>query len=104
MSQEALSRVLEAEARAEAIREQAAVDARARVDACEKACIRIRDEALAAEARALREREATVRARAEALIAQSREEAVADIESLRDESTDKMREAIKHIEWELCDI
>ncbi len=104
MSQQAISHVLAAESRATEIREQATADARARIDACERACIRIRDEAIIAEAKALREREATVRARADALIAQSRDEAAADTDALRTEASDKMREAIKHIEWELCDI
>ena len=46
----------------------------------------------------------TVRERAVTLIMQSREEAEADIEVMREGAREKMREAVKHIEWELTDI
>jgi hypothetical protein len=46
----------------------------------------------------------TVRERAVSLIMQSREEADADIETMRESARAKMREAVKHIEWELTDI
>ncbi len=104
LSKDAISRVLRAEAEANAIRERAAADARARVDACEKACIRAHDEAIAAHRDSLRAREASVKERADALIEQSRGEAGADIDVIRAAASDKMREAVKHIEWELCDI
>jgi hypothetical protein len=52
----------------------------------------------------MKARREMVRERSETLITQSREEAEADIETIRETSAEKMREAVKHIEWELCDI
>ena len=45
-----------------------------------------------------------VRERAVTLIVRSREEATADIEAMQTAAAEKMREAVKHIEWELTDI
>ena len=45
-----------------------------------------------------------VRDRNGEFIVQSREEAAADIEAMKIAARDKMREAVKHIEWELTDI
>jgi uncharacterized protein YdhG (YjbR/CyaY superfamily) len=52
----------------------------------------------------MKARQVMIGERAEALISQSREEAGADIEAIRAAAKEKMREAVKHIEWELCDI
>ena len=104
LSQKAIAKVLEAEREADAIRENAAATARAKRESHEAAEARRRDEALTAERAAIRAREGDVRARAEALIARSREEAGADIEAMREAADAKMREAVKHIEWELTDI
>ena len=104
LSKEAISKVLVAEAEANAIRERAESEARARVEACEKACAEEQAAKLDAAADELDARLDTVRERAVALIMQSREEAEADIEVMREGAREKMREAVKHIEWELTDI
>ena len=104
LSKEAISKVLTAEAEANAIRERAESDARARVEACEQACAEEQAAALEAAAAELDARLDTVRERAVTLIMQSREEADADIEVMRETAREKMREAVKHIEWELTDI
>ncbi len=104
MSKEAISKVRDAEREAEALRERATAEARARMDACEQTCIREKESRLAATAAELKAREATVKSRAEALIERSREEAGGDIDAMREAAEAKMREAIKHIEWEFCDL
>ncbi len=104
LSKEAISRVLEAEAEANAIRERARAEAREKVSACETACARENEEVVARTAADMKARREMVRERSEALITQSREEVEADIETIRATSAEKMREAVKHIEWELCDI
>ena len=104
LSKEAISKVLTAEAEANAIRERAESEARARVEACEKACAEEQDAKLETAADELDARLDTVRERAVTLIMQSREEAEADIEVMREGAREKMREAVKHIEWELTDI
>lgn len=104
MSKEAIDKVLEAEETARTIRERAEVTAREQVAACERdarAAAAKEREALVAD---LKARHKAVSTRADALIAQSREEAGSDIEALRAAAEQKMREAVKHIEWELCDI
>ena len=97
MSQKAIAKVLEAEREADAIRENAAATARAKRETVEAEEMRRRDETVAAERSATRARETEVRARAEALIARSREEAGADIETMRLAAEEKMREAVKQI-------
>ncbi len=104
LSKEAITRVLSAEAEANAIRERARTEAAERIAACEVAVAAASADAVARTVSELKSREASVRTRAEALILQSREEAEGDIEALRAVAQDKMREAVKHIEWELCDI
>ncbi|MBQ9151442.1 MAG: hypothetical protein IJX72_04265 [Clostridia bacterium] len=104
MSKEAISRVLRAEAEANALRDRAREDARERVGACQQTCEQEAEAAKAKTVAELKARQDAVRERADALIAQSREEAGADIEALRTAASEKMREAVKHIEWELCDI
>lgn len=104
LSKEAISKVLSAEAEAGAIRERAESDARAMVEACERACAEEQTAALEAASDGLDARLDMVRERAVTLIVQSREEADTDIEALKASSREKMREAVKHIEWELTDI
>ena len=104
MSREAISRVLGAESEANAIRDRAQIEARERVSACEASCAQENAAAIARVAEELKARRDMVRDRSEALISQSREEADSDIVSIRAASAEKMREAVKHIEWELCDI
>ena len=104
LSKEAISQVLAAEAKANAIRENAAAEARARVEACERECAESETRQLEETRAQLARRRDAVQARAEALILQSREEAEGDIEALREAAREKMREAVKHIEWELTDI
>ena len=104
LSKEAISKVLSAEAEAGAIRERAESDARAMVEACERACAEEQTAALEAASDGLDARLDMVRERAVTLIVQSREEADADIEALKASSREKLREAVKHIEWELTDI
>ena len=104
LSKEAVSKVLAAEAEASAIRERAEADARAMVEACEKACAEEQTAALDAASDGLDARLEMVRKRAVTLIVQSREEANADIEAMQTTARDRMREAVKHIEWELTDI
>lgn len=104
LSKEAISKVLSAEAEAGAIRERAESDARAMVEACEKACAEEQTAALEAASDGLDARLDMVRERAVTLIVQSREEADVDIEALKASSREKLREAVKHIEWELTDI
>ncbi len=104
LSKEAISRVLRAEAEANALRERARDDARERVSACEQACAKEAAEITAKTVAELKARRDTVQERANALITQSREEAGADIEAIQEAASEKMREAVKHIEWELCDI
>ena len=104
MSKEAISRVLAAETEADAIRARAQTEARERVSACETAEAAASADAIAKTTAELKARGSKIRERADALIAQSREEASTDIETLRAAAKDKMREAVKHIEWELCDV
>ncbi len=104
LSKEAISKVLSAEAEAGAIRERAESDARAMVEACERACAEEQTAALEAASDGLDARLDMVRERAVTLIVQSREEADVDIEALKASSREKLREAVKHIEWELTDI
>ena len=104
LSQKAILKVMEAEREADAIREKAAATARTKRESCEATESRRREQTLAAERAAIRAREGDVRSRAEALIARSREEADTDIEILRNAADEKMREAVKHIEWKVCDI
>ena len=104
LSKEAVSRVLGAEAEANAIRERAQAEARRRVSDCEAACAKENAEALARAAEEMKARREMVRGRSEELITQSREEANADIEVIQVAAQEKLREAVKHIEWELCDI
>ena len=104
LSKEAVSKVLAAETEASAIREQAEADARAMVEACEKACAEEQTAALDAASDGLDARLDMVRERAVNLIVQSREEADADIDAMKTTAREKMREAVKHIEWELTDI
>ena len=104
MSKEAISRVLAAETEADAIRARAQAEARERVSACETAEATASADAIAQTTVELKARGSKIRERADALIAQSREEASTDIETLRAAAKDKMREAVKHIEWELCDV
>ena len=104
LSKEAISKVLYAEAEADAIRARAEAEARARVEACERACAEEQTAALEAAGDELDARLDTVRERAVALIMQSREEAEGDVETMRAAAREKMREAVKHIEWELTDI
>ena len=104
LSKEAISRVLSAETEADAIRERAQTEARERVAACEAAEAAASADAIARTTAELKARQAKIRERSDALITQSREEAGADIEVLQAAAKEKMREAVKHIEWELCDI
>ena len=104
MSKEAISRVLSAEAEANAIRERAQNEAREMVSTCEATCAKKAADELSRVAAEMKERQVMIGERAEALISQSREEAGADIEAIRAAAKEKMREAVKHIEWELCDI
>ena len=104
MSKEAIARGLAAEAEANAIRERAVSEAAARVEACERDCAEEEARRIQDTKDQLARRRAAVSERAEALILQSREEAEADIEEMRAAAHEKMREAVKHIEWELTDI
>ena len=104
LSKEAISRVLTAEAQANAIREKAEEQARARVEAAEVSCAEAQTAALDKASDELDARLDMVRERAVALIMQSREEAETDIEGLKGAAREKMREAVKHIEWELCNV
>jgi hypothetical protein len=104
LSKEAISQVLAAEAKANAIRENAAAEARARVEACERECAESEARQLEETKAQLTRRRDAVQERAEALILQSREEADGDIEALKSTARERMREAVKHIEWELTDI
>lgn len=104
MSKEAISRVLAAEAQANEIRAKAEAEARARVEAAEISCAERKNAELEQTADELDARLDTVRERAVTLIMRSREEAETDIESLKTAARERMREAVKHIEWELCDV
>lgn len=104
LSKEAISRVLSAEAEANAIRERAQTEARERIAACEATCAKESAATIARVSDDMKARQSMVKSRAETLITQSREEAGADIEALQTAAGEKMREAVKHIEWELCDI
>ena len=104
LSKEAIARVLAAETEANAIRERAVSEAAARVEACERACAEKEARQILETKDQLARRRALVSERADALIIQSREEAEADIEEMRAAAREKMREAVKHIEWELTDI
>ena len=96
--------MLAAEEEANAIRERARAEARRRIEACEAACRRENAEAVERTARDMKARLVKVQTRSDELLVQSREEATADIEAVQIASAEKMREAVKHIEWELCDI
>ena len=104
LSKDALSKVLAAEAEASAIRMRGEADARAMVEACEKACAEEQTAMLATASDELDARLDMVRERAVTLIVRSREEATADIEAMQTAAAERMREAVKHIEWELTDI
>ena len=104
LSKDAISKVLAAEAEASAIRMRGEADARAMVEACEKACAEEQTAALITASDELDARLDMVRERAVTLIMRSREEAATDIEAMQTTAREKMREAVKHIEWELTDI
>ena len=104
MSKDAISQVLAAEAQANAIRESAAKEAAARIEACERECAARMAEDVEKTRAAMASRYNPVKTRADELILRSREEANTDIEALPAASGEKMREAVKHIEWQLCDI
>ena len=104
LSKDAISKVLAAEAEASAIRMRGEADARAMVEACEKACAEEQTAALTTASDELDARLDMVRERAVTLIMRSREEAATDIEAIQTTAREKMREAVKHIEWELTDI
>ncbi len=104
LSKDAISQVLAAEAQANAIREAAAKEAAARVEACERECAAKMERDVEKTRAELTARLGTVRTKAEELILRSREEANTDIETQTAAAQEKMREAVKHIEWELCDI
>ena len=104
LSKEAISRVLAAENEANAIRDSARVKAAEMIDACEIAAAAAMTSRIEEEKARLTARRSMVKERAEALILQSREEADGDIEALQSMAREKLREAVKHIEWELTDI
>lgn len=104
MSKDAISQVLATEAQANAIREAAAKEAAALVEACERECAARMAEDVEKSRAALALRLQTVRGKADELILRSREEADTDIEVLTAAAREKMREAVKHIEWQLCDV
>ena len=104
MSKEAIARVLGAEEEANAIRERARAEARGRLEACEADCRRENAEAVERATHEMKARLAAVKARSEELLEQSREEIQNDIEAVQVAAAGKMREAVKHIEWELCDV
>ncbi|MBQ1245151.1 MAG: hypothetical protein IIX90_00755 [Clostridia bacterium] len=104
MSQKMIQEVLRAEAEAEAIRADALDKARARRERTEREAAANAEATVTALRRELRDREADVARRANELIEQSRQEADTDIEALRAAADEKMREAIKHIEWKLFDV
>ena len=104
LSKDAISKVLAAEAEASAIRMRGEADARAMVEACEKACAEEQTAALTTASDELDARLDMVRERAVTLIMRSREEAATDIEAMQTTAREKMREAVKHLEWELTDI
>ena len=96
--------MLAAEEEANAIRERARAEARQRIEACEAACRRENAEAVERVTEEMKARLSMVKTRSEELLAQSREEVQAEIEAVQVASAEKMREAVKHIEWELCDV
>ena len=104
MSQKMIQEVLRAEAEAETIRTDALDKARARRERTEREAAANAEATVTALRRELRDREADVARRANELIEQSRQEADTDIEALRAAADEKMREAIKHIEWKLFDV
>ena len=104
MSQKMIQEVLRAEAEAEAIRADALEKARAQRDRTEREAAANAEATVTALRRELRDREADVARRANELIEQSSQEADTDIEALRAAADDRMREAIKHIEWKLFDV
>ena len=104
LSQKMIQEVLRAEAEAEAIRTDALEKARAQRDRTEREAAANAEATVTALRRELRDREADVARRANELIEQSRQEADTDIEALRAAADDRMREAIKHIEWKLFDV
>lgn len=104
MSQKMIQEVLRAEAEAETIRTDALDKARARRERTEREAAANAEATVTALRRELRDREADVARRANELIEQSRQEADTDIEALRAAADDRMREAIKHIEWKLFDV
>ena len=104
MSQKMIQEVLRAEAEAEAIRADALEKARAQRDRTEREAAANAEATITALRRELRDREADVARRANELIEQSRQEADTDIKALRAAADDRMREAIKHIEWKLFDV
>ncbi len=74
------------------------------MEARERACAIEMEAAVAVAAAEQKARQEEVRRRADALIERSREEASTDIEAMQAAAAPHLREAIKHIEWELCDI
>ena len=104
LSKEAISRVLSIEAEANTIRENARSRAAEQIEACERECAERAAQETEQAKDEVKARLAMVRSRAENLIVQSREEAGADVEAMRESARGRMREAVKHIEWELCDI
>jgi len=103
LSKEAIMRIREIEAQAQAIREEAEAKAKAQIEENEKVCEAEAERAINATDEALKVKLNAVKQRAEALIEQSRKEAAEDVLTMETEARGHMREAVKLIVWEMFD-
>lgn len=103
LSNKAIEKVRETEREAAAIRERAASEAHARVETCEKESAAAYTRATDRTAAELAARLQDMRRRTDALVEQSRAEAEDDMETMETAARERMREAVKQIEWEMFD-
>jgi hypothetical protein len=103
LSNKAIARVREAELEAAAIREKARAEACDRVETCEKEYAAAAARETDRTAAGLTARLQDMRRRTEALVEQSRAEAEDDMVAMEEAAREKMREAVKQIEWEMFD-
>lgn len=103
LSKEAIARVRDAEARANAIRAEAEARATQLREQEEKACADAREARLKETSADWKRKLAGVQEKADDLIRQSREEAGADAQALEEAASQHRREAVKVVVWEMLD-
>lgn len=103
LSREAIDRVRDAEAQAAKIRADAAAEARKMRADNEKACAEKHDTRIKELSAALQTGLGSMQTKADELVRQSREDAKADADALREAADGHMKEAVRVIVWEMFD-